>query len=288
MISKEDWIGRRLVADKFRDRRVFLCGDAAHLWVPMARVRHERRHRRRDEPLLAARGARAERLGRRPRVLDAYEAERLPITEQVSRYAMDHALALAKQRRERARRRRGHRGRTATPARAGRAGRLRPERRSSTAAAGSTSATSTTPRRSSPTTANRAGVRDGTTSRRSTVPGCRTPHLWLRGRALALRRARRGVHAAAAGPGRRRARDGRRRRHAADVPLHSSRRRRRRCAGAVRREKLVLSRPDQHVAWRGDDVPADPLALVDLLRGGERALSQLASGRRRAAPAAAR
>ena len=36
VISKEDWIGRRLVADKLRERRVFICGDAAHLWVPMA------------------------------------------------------------------------------------------------------------------------------------------------------------------------------------------------------------------------------------------------------------
>jgi hypothetical protein len=31
--------------------------------------------------------------------------------------------------------------------------------------------------------------------------------------------------------------------------------------------KLVLSRPDQHVAWRGDACPADSLALVDLIRG---------------------
>jgi hypothetical protein len=30
--------------------------------------------------------------------------------------------------------------------------------------------------------------------------------------------------------------------------------------------KLVLSRPDQHVAWRGDKEPADPMALVDLVR----------------------
>jgi 2-polyprenyl-6-methoxyphenol hydroxylase-like FAD-dependent oxidoreductase len=36
VISKEDWVGRRLVADRFRDRRVFICGDAAHLWIPMA------------------------------------------------------------------------------------------------------------------------------------------------------------------------------------------------------------------------------------------------------------
>jgi hypothetical protein len=30
---------------------------------------------------------------------------------------------------------------------------------------------------------------------------------------------------------------------------------------------LVLSRPDQHVAWRGNRVPADPLALIDHIRG---------------------
>ncbi|HVQ72079.1 MAG TPA: FAD-dependent monooxygenase, partial [Bradyrhizobium sp.] len=36
ILRKEDWIGRRLVADKFREGRVFICGDAAHLWVPMA------------------------------------------------------------------------------------------------------------------------------------------------------------------------------------------------------------------------------------------------------------
>src|SRR5262249_42080575 len=33
------------------------------------------------------------------------------------------------------------------------------------------------------------------------------------------------------------------------------------------RRKLVLIRPDQHVAWRGDAAPATPLALVDLVRG---------------------
>jgi len=32
-------------------------------------------------------------------------------------------------------------------------------------------------------------------------------------------------------------------------------------------QKLVLVRPDQHVAWRGDVLPADPLALVDRVRG---------------------
>jgi hypothetical protein len=30
---------------------------------------------------------------------------------------------------------------------------------------------------------------------------------------------------------------------------------------------LVLSRPDQHVAWRGDRLPPDALALIDRVRG---------------------
>jgi hypothetical protein len=33
------------------------------------------------------------------------------------------------------------------------------------------------------------------------------------------------------------------------------------------KHKLVLSRPDQHVAWRGHVLPSDPLALIDRVRG---------------------
>ena len=35
--------------------------------------------------------------------------------------------------------------------------------------------------------------------------------------------------------------------------------------------KLVLVRPDQHVAWRGDAEPPDPLGLIDLVRGARAA-----------------
>ena len=38
-------------------------------------------------------------------------------------------------------------------------------------------------------------------------------------------------------------------------------------AAALYPEKLVLSRPDQHVAWRGNALPADPESLVGRLRG---------------------
>jgi hypothetical protein len=35
----------------------------------------------------------------------------------------------------------------------------------------------------------------------------------------------------------------------------------------VLRNKLILCRPDQHVAWRGNELPADVPGLVDLIRG---------------------
>jgi hypothetical protein len=35
---------------------------------------------------------------------------------------------------------------------------------------------------------------------------------------------------------------------------------------------LVLVRPDQHVAWRGDREPTDALGLIDLVRGASSAM----------------
>jgi len=93
ILNIEDWFGRRLVTDKMRDRRVFLAGDSAHLWVPYAGYG------------MNAGIADAFDLGwilgavikgwGGPRLLDAYVAERGAITEQVSRFAMDHCIKLA-------------------------------------------------------------------------------------------------------------------------------------------------------------------------------------------------
>ena len=96
ILRKEDWIGRRLVADKFREGRVFICGDAAHLWVPMAGYGMNAGIA--DATNLAWLLA-AHLSGWAPaKILDAHEAERLPITEQVSMFAMNHALSLSRQR----------------------------------------------------------------------------------------------------------------------------------------------------------------------------------------------
>jgi len=37
-------------------------------------------------------------------------------------------------------------------------------------------------------------------------------------------------------------------------------------AREVYERNFVLVRPDQHVAWRGDRMPADPLAVIDTIR----------------------
>jgi hypothetical protein len=99
----------------------------------------------------------------------------------------------------------------------------------------------------------------------STVPGCRTPHLWLAdGRSLydalgpdyTLLRfdPTIGVDTLLAA-----AADNSLPLQLLDVTSDE--------APAIYREKLVLSRPDQHVAWRGNTVPPDPRALIARLRG---------------------
>jgi 2-polyprenyl-6-methoxyphenol hydroxylase-like FAD-dependent oxidoreductase len=97
ILSKEDWVGRRLVADRFRKGRAFICGDAAHLWMPYAGYGMNAgiADAANLAWLLSAHLQGWAGIG----ILDAYEAERLPITEQVSRFAMDMAGKVLSQRR---------------------------------------------------------------------------------------------------------------------------------------------------------------------------------------------
>lgn len=37
--------------------------------------------------------------------------------------------------------------------------------------------------------------------------------------------------------------------------------------GTLYERRFVLVRPDGHVAWRGDQMPADPLPVIDRVRG---------------------
>jgi len=89
VIANEDWIGRRLVTTHMRDRRIFIAGDAAHLWVPYAGYGMNAGI---ADALNLSWMMAAHLRGWAPAsILDGYERERLPITDQVSRFAMRHA-----------------------------------------------------------------------------------------------------------------------------------------------------------------------------------------------------
>ena len=262
VLSTEDWVARRLVADRFRDRRVFICGDAAHLWIPLGGYGMSAGIA--DAANLAWKLAGTLKGWASPGILDAYNAERQPITEQASRLISDVARKVMIQRDEIS----GDIERQdsvgeATRARVGKAAyELDVEQQccgglnfgyyyenSPIIAYDEESAPSYTM---------------GTFTS-STVPGCRVPHLWLEGRRslydalgpdytlLRLDPTMRvmGIVEAAA----------KRNVPLTVVDVNAE-------ARALYRRKLVLVRPDQHVAWRGDREPAAPLDLIDLARGG--------------------
>ena len=262
VLANEDWVGRRLVADKLRNGRVFICGDAAHIWVPYGGYGMNAgiADAANLAWLLAAQlhdwGGEA--------ILDAYERERLPITEQVSYFAMNYAHRMIKNRR------------------------IVPANIEENSPVGE---------------AVRAEfgqelydlnvqqyccgglnfgyyydqspliVYDGEQQppytmadfTSSTVPGCRVPHFWLGdGRSLYdvmgpnytllcfdIRIQVNDLLDAAQQIGMPL--------HVLDIALG--------LAPDVYTTKLVLSRPDQHVAWRGDELPQDVVGLIERVSG---------------------
>jgi 2-polyprenyl-6-methoxyphenol hydroxylase-like FAD-dependent oxidoreductase len=269
ILGREDWIGKRLVADRFRDRHAFLCGDAAHIWVPMAGYGMNAGIA--DAMDLSWMLAGVLKGWADPALLDAYEIERRPITDQVSRYAMNNALA-----------------RTAQqvaipdaidePGLEGDAVRARLGREVYDLNVGAWCCGGLNFGYfydASPVVAYDGEVAPVYTMYdfvQSTVPGCRTPHLWLRdGRSLydalgpdfTLLRFDPTAHADALV-----AAADRRGLPLAVLDVDADQ------AAALYPCKLLLSRPDRHVAWRGDTLPADSLTLIDLVRGA--AVGQLA------------
>jgi 2-polyprenyl-6-methoxyphenol hydroxylase-like FAD-dependent oxidoreductase len=262
LVSRQDWYGRRLIADRFRDRRVFLAGDAAHIWVPYAGYGMNAGIA--DAANLAWLLA-AHLQGWAPAaILDAYEAERLPITEQVSRYAMAHAEAMIA-------------NRAAIPDQLEDDG---PDGERARAAYGRAMVQLNVPQYCC------AGlsygpfydrspliVGDGEpappytmgTYRPSTVPGCRLPHVWRHDGASLYDRLGEGYTVLRFSDG------------ADPAPLLAAARRRGIPFTAIdmraeppipdRRHGLLVVRTDQHIAWRGDRVPADVDGLLDQLIG---------------------
>jgi 2-polyprenyl-6-methoxyphenol hydroxylase-like FAD-dependent oxidoreductase len=262
ILGREDWTGRRLVADRFRDGGVFLCGDAAHIWVPFGGYGMNAGIA--DAMNLSWMMAGVIKGWADPALLSAYDIERRPITQQVSQYAMASALARTSQQ-------------IAIPDTIELAG---PEADAVRARVGQEAYDINVGGfccgglnfgyfyADSPVIAYDGEAAPAYSMYdfcQSTVPGCRTPHLWLRdGRSLydalgpdftllrfdgevnvgSLVEAanRRGVPMTVV-----------------DVDACD--------AAALCPHRLLLSRPDQHVAWRGDQSPLDPIALFDRVRG---------------------
>ena len=264
IISKEDWFGRRLIANKFRAGSAFIAGDAAHIWVPYAGYGMNAgiADAMNLSWLLAAHLSGWAPLA----ILDAYEAERWPITSQVSRFAMSHAEAEIRRRGavpqeiEEA----GPRGERARHD----VGRLAYEinvRQYACAGLNFGTYYDRSPIIAYDGSEHPPYTMDGYTP--STVPGCRTPHLWFEdGRSLydamgpefTLLRLDPALDVAALETAAR----------SKAVPLKVlDVERREACQGACYDGGLVLSRPDQHVAWRGNCLPDDAADLIDRVRG---------------------
>ena len=262
VLSTEDWVARRLVADRFQDRRVFICGDAAHLWIPLGGYGMNAGIA--DAANLAWKLAGVLDGWASPEILDAYHAERQPITDQVSRLITDVARRVMLQRDGiTADIERQDSVGDATRARIGReAYELDVEQQ----CCGGLNFGYYYDR--SPIIAydgeQQPAYTMGTFAS-STVPGCRAPHFRLEGRrslydalgpAYTLLRFDpttpvTGLVEAAAY----------RRVPLTVLDVQPPE------AYDLYRRRLVLVRPDQHVAWRGDEEPAAPLALIDIVRG---------------------
>jgi 2-polyprenyl-6-methoxyphenol hydroxylase-like FAD-dependent oxidoreductase len=262
ILSKEDWYGRRLLANKFREGRVFVAGDAAHIWVPYggygmnAGIADAM-----DLSWLLAANLNG---WASAQILNAYGAERWPITEQVSRFAMAHAE------KEIARRRAVPAAIEAPGAEGERAraeaGRVCYDINVQQYCCGGLNFG--TYYEASPIIAYDGAAHPPFSMSAftpSTIPGCRTPHVWLSdGRSLydamgpeyTLLRLDPAVDVARLVEAAQQ-----RRVPLAVVDIDSSE------TVGLYTTKLVLSRPDQHVAWRGNACPSDSLALIDLIRG---------------------
>ncbi len=262
IVSREDWYGRRLIADRFRKGCAFIAGDAAHIWVPYAGYGMNAGIA--DATNLSWMLAAHLNGWASSGILDAYQAERWPITSQVSRFAMSHAEAEI--------RRRGavpndieDAGSNGELARR-EVGRLAYEinvRQYACAGLNFGTYYDSSPIIAYDGSGHPAYTMDSYTP--STVPGCRTPHLWCddgqslydaMGPEFTLLRFDAALDVA---------------------PLEAAARHRTvpmKLLDIKQPESanfghggLVLSRPDQHVAWRGERMPADPLALIDRVRG---------------------
>lgn len=261
IVSGEDWTGRQLIAEKFQQGRCFMVGDAIHQWVPYGGYG------------MNAGIADADNLGWKldavlrgwggDGLLDSYETERKPVDERMSRIVAEFARSLDEN------------------VDSDLLEQDTPEGAKARKAFGERIYADNI--RSMVPTGFNFGycysdspivIEDGEEPppfsmgeyTPTTVPGCRLPHFWLEDGGslydalpggftlLCFEEGDFSPLTAAAG--------------ARGVPLSVLRvNPGRDFDPEVYRQRLILVRPDQHIAWRGDQLPADCVGLIDTLRG---------------------
>ena len=92
IVGQARWTPRAMVANKFREGRVFLAGDAAHIWIPMGGFGMNAGVA--DAIAIGWRLAGVMQGWLDPKILDSYEIERAPIGEKVASQAVKwlHAM----------------------------------------------------------------------------------------------------------------------------------------------------------------------------------------------------
>jgi hypothetical protein len=260
-VSVLRWVARDLVADRYRAGRVFLAGDAAHQNTPSGGFGLNTGMGDAADLGWKLAGA-IEGWGGRG-LLDAYESERRPVAERIVKQAAGNFM--------RDRRRPSH-PKIAEDSPEGEAAR----RQMGAAIVSSQTSVYLTDGTALGYVYEPSPVcwSDGTAApphsigdyRPTTRPGARAPHAWLPdgrstldlfGRGFVLLRLGNGAPDCAAFE----AAFARRRVPLTVVAIADAR------VCELYERRFVLVRPDGHVAWRGDTLPDDPLAVADLVRG---------------------
>jgi FAD binding domain len=259
----ERWTSRRLVADHYRDRNVFLAGDAAHIWIPLGGFGMNAGIG--DGTHLAWLLSAMHHGWAGDHLLDAYEIERRPIGDLVS----NAAVQIMKNR--------------------GPAMQVRDELEEASAKGDAIrKQVGELIVAADASQFNSVGVQLGYYYENSPInwndgspapdfqldkylpgsrPGSRAPHIWLKdlgslydnfGADFTLLKL--GEHPTDTSAIEHAAADRR-------VPLKVLPVSEPSALATYEGYPLVLVRPDQHIAWRGHSAPADSLALIDRVRG---------------------
>lgn len=255
------WSGRQLVANHYRDGRVLLAGDAAHIWIPMAGFGMNAGIQ--DATELAWMLAAVHQGWAPNQLLDAYELERKPMGDAIAQAVADVGrvyvgFAIDPDVEDNGPRGEALRRELAEQILVANEGQYEPFGLNFGYHYHGSPIIASEEQEPPPLRIHEYEP--------TTQPGCRLPHLMLPDGVPVFDRLGQGYTLLRVGGA---APDGAAITDAAqrvgmpmdvlDVPTPE--------AASLYRARLLVVRPDQHVAWRGDDVPAEPARLVDRLRG---------------------